>query len=301
MAGFYNEHEGGNLTVLQDDVIVSEGVGAINFTGDGVVVTDDGNGEVTVDITGGGGSGTYTPDGPTTFAVGGLPLGTDLGTTPILIQTLFDMILYAYVAAAITLATSPTTILREFGDTIASVILNATTVKHSDPIVAVTFFRDAVLIDTVPSPNPSGGLETYTDTTPVTTNTSYTAKVYDGTTTVISNTKTFAFIAAYYYGVAAPALDISVDGGGLTKVVQGNTISYATTTSPTSQVYYFAYPDSYPALTSILDNNGFETISDYTVTTGVSVTNSFASVDTYRVYEFNNLTTQVAFTNTYIQ
>lgn len=253
------------------------------------------------EITGGG---LYTPQGVTQFTVGGLPAGTDLGTTPVdpfAPGGILDQILYAYRAPTITLATSPSAALRELGDSIASIILNATTVKHSDPIVTVTFFRNASLIHTDTTPNPGGGLETYTDTTPVTTQTAYQAKVDDGTSIVASNIVTFNFVSAYYYGVADPGLDPSVDGGGLTKLVINDTPTLSALFSPVSQVFYFLYPDSYPVLTSIKDTNGFETISDWTLTTGVSITNSFGNVDTYNVYEYNNITTQTNFTNTFIQ
>jgi len=69
-----------------------------------------------------------------------------------------------------------------------------------------------------------------------------------------------------------------------------------TVTSPSSQVFYLAYPNTSAALTSILDSNGFETISDYTLRT-VSITGLDGSSQTYKVYEYNNLTTQTNFTN----
>jgi hypothetical protein len=43
------------------------------------------------------GSGSYTPQGTTVSAVGGIPAGTNLGTSPIGIQDLFDDIFYPYV------------------------------------------------------------------------------------------------------------------------------------------------------------------------------------------------------------
>lgn len=250
------------------------------------------------------GGGLYTPQGPTEFTVGGLPAGTDLGTTPVnpfAPGGILDQILYAYRAPAITLATSPTASLREFGNNISSVVLNATTTKHSDPILTVTFFRNASLIHTDSSPNPSGGLETYTDTTPVSAQTAYQAKVDDGTSIVASNIVTFTFASAYYYGVASPGLNVSSDGGGLTKLVIGDTTPISLLFSPVNQVFYFLYPDSYPVLTSIKDTNGFETITDWTLTNAVSITNSFGHVDTYRKYVYNNVTTQTNFTNTFTQ
>lgn len=239
----------------------------------------------------GGGGG-----GGTTVIVAGtgiLVTGTGAVATPYVIST--------YIAPAITLATTPTATVEETGNTITSVVLNATTVKNANPITSVTFFRNASLIHTQASPLANGGLESYTDTTPVTTNAAYTAKVGDGTTVVTSNTQTFSFVSAYYFGVAAPALSIATDGGGLTKLIQANSASTATSNSPVAQVYYFAYPDSYPALTSIKDPNGFEYIQDFTVTTGITVTNSFGQTNTYRKYEYNNLTTQTNFVLRYIE
>jgi hypothetical protein len=63
--------------------------------------------------------------------------------------------------------------------------------------------------------------------------------------------------------------------------------------SPSTEVYYVAYPALYGTLVSILDTNGYDTISDWTL----SVEN-FSGTN-YNVYEFNNLTTQTGFYNTF--
>lgn len=247
-----------------------------------------------------GGGGNYVPQGETLFEVGGIAEGTDLGTDPISVQALLDMMLYGYIAAEITLAATPSVAtLREVGNTLTSADLDATTVKHSNDIVSVEFYRGASLIHTVPSPNPAGGVESYEETTPITTNTTFTARVNDGTTTTVSNSQTYTFVPAYYFGVGAPGLNGAAIAA-LTKNVIANTPSVARDFSPVEQVYYFAYPLSYPVLTSILDDSGFETISDWTVRT-VSITNAFSDTRDYRVYEFNNITTQTNFTNTFIQ
>ena len=67
----------------------------------------------------------------------------------------------------------------------------------------------------------------------------------------------------------------------------------------TEQVYYFCYPASLGDLSSILDNNGFETLPGYTKRTESFVFAGLSNV-TYNVYEFNNITTEVSFTNTFI-
>ena len=249
---------------------------------------------------GGSGSanGNYTPQGVTTATVGGITAGTDLGTSPVTIQSILDAMLYPYTAPNISLVSIPGGGLREFGNNLASVVLDATTIKTSNPITAVSFWRGASDIHDVASPNPNGGLETYTDTTPITTTTSYTSKVGDGTDTITSNAITFTFLSAYYYGVGVQGLT-PAQVATLTKSVIANTSNITKQFSPANQVVYFAYPDSYPALTSILDTNQFETISDWKVSTGNSITNSYGHTDTYRIYEFKNLSTQTNFNYTF--
>jgi hypothetical protein len=252
---------------------------------------------------GGGGSGTgsgdYTPQGVTTATVGGIIAGTDLGTSPVPVQDILDDMLYPPTGPTTTISTNPASGTYEIGNAQVSVDLSSILTVGSLPLTQFTYSKTGagvVFTDNAPvSP------EAYTDATGLTglTNITYTATVTDGTFSDTA-TATFTFVPVYYYGVGAPGLNISADGGGLTKLLIGNTATVSQDFSPTVQVYYFAYPASYPALTSILDDNGFETISDWTVTTG-NVTNSFGIVTSYRKYEFNNLTTQVNFTNTFKQ
>lgn len=253
---------------------------------------------------GGGGGSLWTPLGVTTATVGGIPAGTNLGTTPIDPAApggIFDQEFYPALGPHVTLATSPAGGLRETGDAITSVDLTPTTTAGSDPITSLALSGTDGFSFSYPSPNPSGGTEpTQTDSTGFSTNNSYTATVSDGTrsSSAIVN---FTFASAYYYGSADQGLDISADGGGLTKLVIGNTPTLSEIFNCVfPQVYYFAYPASYPPLTSIKDNSGFETINVWTVST-VSVTNSFGSTVSYRQYEFNNPNTTSNFTNTFKQ
>ncbi len=87
----------------------------------------------------------------------------------------------------------------------------------------------------------------------------------------------------------------------LTKVSRSSTPSFMITVSPVGEVWYFAYPDSYPALTSIRDQNGFELIADFKVTTGHSIIDLPGDKTTYRVYEYNNVTTLSDYKVTYLQ
>lgn len=249
--------------------------------------------------TGSSGGGDFTPSGVTTATVGGIIAGTDLGTSPIPIQTILTEMLYPYTAPTISLVSSPVGV-REPGNN-ASPALTATYTEHSNPITAVTMFRGVTLIYTDPSPSPTGGTSMFTDTGGYTTTTvTYTAKVTDGTTTTTSNSQTITAAFAYYYGVGAQGLT-PAQVAALTKLVIANTATLTESFTTVNQVAYFAYPDSYPALTSIKDINGFETISSWNVSTGNSITNGFSQTTTYRIYEFQNLTTVAGFQYTFKQ
>jgi len=248
---------------------------------------------------GGGGGGTWIPLGVTTATVGGITAGTDLGTAPTLVQTTLRQEHYPYQGPLVSLAISPAAGLREYGDTVTNPSLTPTTTRRTNPITTLTLSRSGVgVIHTYATPIPGGGTEApYTDTSsPVSAATTYTATAGDGTSTATA-TRTYSFVYPYYYGVGAPGLT-GAQIGALTKIIQTQQ-NTNTTTSPTAQVYYFAYPSSYPILTSILDQSGFETIGDYIVRT-VTIIGLDGTPQSYRAYEFNHLTTQIAFTNHYI-
>lgn len=102
----------------------------------------------------------------------------------------------------------------------------------------------------------------------------------------------------FYYGVEAPGFTNITT---LTKLLgprESKTLSF----SPVSQVYYFAYPASYGDLTSILDNNGFDIITDFTksvLSLPLTYPNFDGGMSDYNVYEFNNLTSQPTFNTTF--
>jgi hypothetical protein len=110
----------------------------------------------------------------------------------------------------------------------------------------------------------------------------------NGSPTVISsNTRTISFIYPYLYGMSTTA--------GLSGTSLYNTFTKQVVTSGNKTVslignatyIYFAYPTSYPALTSILDPNSFEVISNFEYSSSVSVTSTGLNsnwTNTYRVY-----------------
>lgn len=125
----------------------------------------------------------------------------------------------------------------------------------------------------------------------ITSNHSYVAYAQvdnNGSPTLIqSSTRTISFIYPYLWGMSVTAgLSGSALYDAFTKqvVTSGN----KTVSMVGSVVYmYFAYPTSYPVLTSILDPNSFEVISNFEYSSSVIVestglTNNWSN--TYRVY-----------------
>ena len=219
-----------------------------------------------------------------------------------LADTLDKILKLQYTAPTISLASSPSNSLREKGTVVSSITLNATVTKRSDPIATVRFYRAGTLIHTEASPTPNGGVVSHTHNTAFSDTITFTAQVVDngatgGPSTITSSNLTHTFVYPYYYGVGSAGLT-GAQIASLTKDVRSSSASVAVTTSPTGQHFYFAYPAAYPALTSILDANGFETISGYTVRT-VNITGLDGTSQSYRVYESTLPTTQVNFTNTY--
>ena len=282
------------LKLTSGPLLTTPEAGAIEYDGTNFYYTDDFNVRHMLSA---GGNSSYTNLTPTPITVGGIASGSTFNDQTV--QEMFNQLLYPYIAPSISLSASPSTgTVREFGNSVTSVTLNAMTTKHTNDITSVQFFRNGSLTETQPSPIAGGGLETYTDTTPVTANgITFTAKVSDGTQTITSNGVSYTFVYPFYYGVGAPGLTGTQIRSTLTLLVKtpSNT---TTTTSPNSQVFYLAYPDTSPVLTSILDTNGFETINDYTMRT-VSITGLDGTTQTYKVYEYNNVTTQTNFTNTF--
>ena len=183
--------------------------------------------------------------------------------------------------------------LREKGATVSSITLSANVTKRSDNIARIRFFQGAILVQDYNPPATIGsGTTTAPYSVPFSDNIGFTVIVTDdgtsgGPTDVTSNTLTYRFVYPYYFGAGAQALT-SAQVASLTKDIIGSTATLNRSfTTLAGQVYYFAYPASYGALTSILDENGFEVIGDWTLRTE-NITGLDASPVSYRIYEFNN-------------
>lgn len=205
-------------------------------------------------------------------------------------DTLDKIINITYTPPTITLGGS-SNVLREKGASVSGITLTATVTKRSDPIAEVRFYQGITLLDTNTGTIPAGGVETYVYAPAFTDNISFSAQVDDngdtgGPTTVTANTS-YSFVYPYYYGAAAVGRT-PAQVAALTKdIIVSTATRVVSFTAATSDVFYFAYPASYGALTSILDVNGFETIGAWTLTTS-DITGLDATAQSYRIYAFNN-------------
>lgn len=208
-------------------------------------------------------------------------------------DTFEKIIIITYAAPLIVLTASPAQSLREKGTVVSSVDLTATTTKRSNDIDVVRFYRAGVLVNTIDPATAAGAAEAYTDGTDFSDTMTFYAQVDDilsggnGPTTVQSNTVTYTFVYPYYHGAGAASLT-AAQVAALTKTVRSSTANVNEAfTSSNGDVYYFAYPASYGALSSILDENGFETFADWTLRTE-NITGLDGNPVSYRIYEFNN-------------
>ena len=245
---------------------------------------------------GGGGTGTGT--------VTAVTAGYGIVCTPDPITGAGVVSLYvAPTGPTVALATSPAYGIYEVGDTtITSVDLTPTTTKHTNNITTLTLSRSGVgVIKTYATPNPAGATEaTYTDASPVTTDTTYTASVGDGTLTGTS-VRSFTFQNKMYYGLST--IDLLTTGANIMSSIATQHADFATSKAktysfaPTGADYvYIAYLASYgPISTSIFNSLPFTAYSysdgssfGHTTPTAITLTNSSGSTDNYYIVRTDN-------------
>lgn len=207
-------------------------------------------------------------------------------------ETLEQILNITYTAPLVSLAASGSGTIREKGDEVTSSTLTATITKRSDPIAAVRFYLNSVLIDTVVSPNPAGGTEQFAwtgsfDDTPATFGVEVDDDGTSGGPTTSSDTESFTFVYPYYVGAGAVGLSAANVAALTKRIINSSASRTETITAANGEVFFFAYPASYGALTSILDVNGFETFGDWTLRTE-NITGLDGNAVSYRIYEFDN-------------
>lgn len=214
---------------------------------------------------------------------------------------------FGYLGPAVSLSASGSGTVREKGDPVTASTLTATITRRTDPIAQVRFYQNpSTLLDTQNSGGgiPSGGTSTYNWTGSFSDNTTFRVEVDDngasGGPTTASATSSFTFVYPYYSGSGAAGLT-AANVALLTKDIRTEATSLLKSFTPNgSQVMYFAYPAAYGTLSSILDQNGFETINDWTLRVE-NITGLDATAQSYNIYEYKNTPVSGTYPFTFIQ
>lgn len=191
-----------------------------------------------------------------------------------------------------TLSSNVSNSLRERGDLVTAMTLTAAIVKVLNDIAEVRFYYDGGLIDTQTSGGgiPTGGNSTFAWTGSFGTNKTFSVQVDDDSVEAKpsrTSNLSYTFVYPYYYGVGAPALSAASVAGLTKQIITDQSSALRSFTPSVGNVYYFAYPASYGSLTSIKDQNNFETIADWTLRTE-NITGLDGNAVSYKIYEFNN-------------
>lgn len=237
-------------------------------------------------------------------AVGGLSANQwPFDTT---VQVMLDRILYPFQQMTGSLTTNPVySTYYEKGVNIAPVTLTASFVKSINPTYPVTdvvFKRGAGIIHTASWVDLTSP-QSYIEPNAVEDTTTFSAEITSWQPHTVIASRTLNFVYPMYGGNSdaddyltwADYSDIEAILSIKRVRPQENTAILDTFVNKRN---IFIYPASYPALTSILDWNGFETITNYDVFTKSYTMRDWSSVS-YRIYQLKNDTTQTAFTNTY--
>jgi hypothetical protein len=225
-----------------------------------------------------------------------------------ILDALAKIFRFVYTLPSASLSGTSSGTLFERGNTQTNPTLSVSITKQSDPILDVSFYDGSITgpnqigaTQTSGGGIPAGGVNTQVTAVAFGSNRTFWARVRDngagngGTPQNRDVSVTYNFVYPYYRGAGAAGLGAAV--AGLTKVIQNNTptsglLAFSVTAG---QKVYYSYPAAYAALTSILDQNGFEVIGSFTPTT-VSITGLDATSQSYRVYE---ITSAIGVTGTY--
>ena len=208
-------------------------------------------------------------------------------------NTLDYILAISYLGPLIASFTGSSNVLREKGESVASVTLSTNVTKRSSLISRIRFLQGATVVaDNNPPVNTGSGVTTATYSTPFTDNITFTTEVTDtadggsGPTTV-SASASYNFVYPYYSGAAAPARTAAQVATLAKTIVVSTATLNKVFTAAGGDVYYYAYPASYGNLTSILDESGFEVFSAFTRRTE-NITGLDGNAVSYAIYVSNN-------------
>jgi hypothetical protein len=219
-------------------------------------------------------------------------------------DTIQKILNFQYLAPQVSLSGSSNS-LREKGDTVSSITLSATVTKRSDPIARIRFLEGVnEIADYDPPTNTGSGVTTAPYNTPFSDNITFSVQVTDngdtgGPSTVSSNT-TYSFVYPYYHGVGAQGFTPAQVATLTKSIINSNANLTRSFGAASGEVYYFAYPASYGALTEIYDENNFNVFSSWTLSTE-NITGLDGNPVSYRIYEFDNVVSAGATTFRFVR
>ena len=245
----------GNPISADVNIATVDAAGTVKPDGTTITITDDG----TITAVGSGGSAVLTEEITTNIEVGGIKSGTLLGTG-LTFNDYVRMVHVTYLAPGVTLTITPSTTLYKVGTNVTGLVAKVTVTKKSENITKIEFLVNDVVKETITTDVANGGTFSYT-VDDFSTDTTIKAIVYD-TSSNVPKTSTVKFVSPYYCGTTddVPTADTILT---LTELVEAKGSKTRTITCANKHVV-FAYPASYGKLTSILDGNGFENLTDYT-------------------------------------
>ena len=224
----------------------------------------------------------YTNPTPIVTAIGQIEAGDTFDNVPV--KDMLTKILYPYVKPLISGNASVGTKVVEKGVTTTVTYVNAVVTRKSEPITSVDLYNGGTLVESKTEGVTDGGTIRFDQTINVTDTTTLVVKATDGKpVTVQANAATYTYVYPYFYGVVAEGTPMTSDAVlGLTKDVSvkgKKTYSYTLD----NECAVIAYPKAYGKLTSVLDPNGFDNLSSFTLTE-VQVTGTDGTAQAYNVY-----------------
>lgn len=217
-----------------------------------------------IDI-GGSTSESFDRDDLTAVTVGGLNSGSSIKDKTT--KEVLESILFPYQKPTVSFTISPNTTIYETGNTISRIVFSITATKKSNNIQSIKIYNGSTLLTTITDNVSNGGNFSYTYNCSITSNVTLKIEVSDGENTV-SATNNIVFTSKSYYGFVndGTIIDAStVKGLQNSALKTSKSFTYGEITCSNSKIVY-AYPQSFGALTSILDASGFEYIDSYSRT-----------------------------------
>lgn len=225
-------------------------------------------------------------------------------------EALDDIYEFTSVGPDITISPAPAAVLRERGNDIVNPQITGRATLGQNPqgtLTLMEFFRGTVagtLFASEVNPTPATNYQKQ-DTFTVDNNQTYTVRITDSEARQDTAATTYTFTYPYYTGWVDEQSDIfdgmtranilALAGMNLLVETQGNK---TVVSSPVNGRFCIIYPASYGALSEIIDDIGFDTITDYDTFT-YDVVGLDGTTQSYRVYILKNDTTQTDFSNSF--